>query len=79
MDGGANAHGLLGQTDLRYGHLNLQNNFGSELLAQPLPLSTEYYDSSAADFITNVDDSSPPERPPMYCYTTIRNPGQVAP
>jgi len=57
LDGGPNTHGLLGQTDVRYGRLNLQNNFGSELLAQTLPLSTEYYDSSAGDFTTNVDDS----------------------
>ena len=34
INGGANTHALLGQTDLRYGRLNLQNNFGSELLAQ---------------------------------------------
>ncbi len=57
LDGGANTHGLLGQTDIRYGRLNLQNNFGSELLALTMPMSTEYYLNATAEFITNVDDN----------------------
>jgi MSHA biogenesis protein MshQ len=57
LNGGASSHGKLGQTDIRYGRLNLQNNFGSELLALTLPLSTEYYQATAAEFVTNVDDS----------------------
>jgi len=40
----------------RYGRLALRNAVGSELLDLPLPLSTQYYLSSAAGFITNTDD-----------------------
>ena len=57
LDGGPNTHSLLGQTDIRYGRLNLQNNFGSELLTLTMPLTTEYYLDATAEFITNVDDS----------------------
>lgn len=57
LDGGANTHKLLGQTDIRYGRLNLQNNFGSELLTLTMPLSAEYYLNSASEFVTNLDDS----------------------
>lgn len=57
LDGGPNTHSLLGQTDIRYGRLNLQNNFGSELLSLTLPLTTEYYLDATAEFITNLDDS----------------------
>jgi MSHA biogenesis protein MshQ len=54
---GLNTHGLLGQTDIRYGRLNLQNNFGSELLPLTMPLSTEYYQITDTEFVTNVDDN----------------------
>ncbi len=57
LNGGPNTHSLLGQTDIRYGHLNLQNNFGSELLTLSMPLSAEYYLNATAEFITNIDDS----------------------
>ena len=57
LDGGPNTHNLLGQTDIRYGRLNLQNNFGSELLTLTMPLSAEYYLNATAEFITNIDDS----------------------
>ena len=57
LDGGPSTHSLLGQTDIRYGRLNLQNNFGSELLTLTMPLTAEYYLDATAEFITNVDDS----------------------
>lgn len=57
LDGGPNTHNLLGQTNIRYGRLNLQNNFGSELLTLTMPLSAEYYLNAIAEFITNIDDS----------------------
>ena len=57
LDGGANTHSLLGLTDIRYGRLNLQNNFGSELLTLTLPLTAEYYLDATAEFIINADDS----------------------
>lgn len=57
LDGGVNTHGLLGQTDIRYGRLNLQNNFGSELNSLTMTMSTEYYLNSTAEFITNTLDS----------------------
>ena len=55
--GGPNSHGLLGQTILRYGRLNSQNNFGSELSPLSLPLTAEYYLNATAEFVTNTDDS----------------------
>ncbi len=57
LDGGTNTHGLLSQTDLRYGRLNLQNTFGSELNALSMKMTTEYYLNATAEFVTNVDDS----------------------
>ena len=57
LNGGPNTHVLLGQIDIRYGRLNLQNNFGSELLPLTMPLTTEYYLDATAEFVTNVDDS----------------------
>jgi len=54
---GAATHGLLGQTDIRYGRLNLQNNFGSELLDLTMPLSAEYYLNAGEEFIVNADDN----------------------
>lgn len=57
LAGGPNSHGLLDQTELRYGRLNSQNNFGSELLPLTLPLTTEYYLDATAEFITNTNDS----------------------
>ncbi len=57
LDGGPNTHDLLGQTDIRYGRLTIQNNFGSELLPLTMPLTAEYYLDATAEFITNADDS----------------------
>lgn len=57
LNGGPNTHGLLGQTDIRYGRLITQNNFGSELLSLAIPMTTEYYLDATAEFVTNVDDS----------------------
>jgi hypothetical protein len=57
LDGGTDSHVQLGQTDLRYGRLNLYNNFGSELLGLSLPLNAEYYLGATAEFVINADDS----------------------
>lgn len=57
LDGGADSHVQLAQTDLRYGRLNLYNNFGSELLGLSLPLNAEYYLDATAEFVINADDS----------------------
>ncbi|MDT8453181.1 MAG: hypothetical protein RQ936_10635 [Gammaproteobacteria bacterium] len=57
LDGGADSHVQLGQTDLRYGRLNLHNNFGSELLGLSLPLNAEYYLDATAAFVINANDS----------------------
>ena len=42
-------------TPLRYGRLNLQNAFGSELLPLPVSLTAQYWNGSA--FVLNTDDS----------------------
>ena len=42
--------------EMRFGRLTLGNAFGSELLDLPIPMETQYYNSSGA-YITNVDDS----------------------
>jgi Concanavalin A-like lectin/glucanases superfamily/IPT/TIG domain len=45
----------LGAATLRYGRLQLQNAYGSELLALPVPLRAQYWNGSA--WVTNADDS----------------------
>jgi hypothetical protein len=42
-------------TPLRYGRLNLQNVYGSELLQLPVSLTAQYWNGSA--FVLNTDDS----------------------
>jgi hypothetical protein len=41
---------------MRFGRLALGNAFGSELIDLPIPMETQYYNSSGV-YITNVDDS----------------------
>ena len=41
---------------MRFGRLTLGNAFGSELLDLPIPMETQYYNSSGV-YVTNVDDS----------------------
>lgn len=42
--------------EMRFGRLTLGNAFGSELLDLPIPMETQYYNSSGV-YVTNVDDS----------------------
>jgi hypothetical protein len=42
--------------EMRFGRLSLRGAFGAELLDLPLPMETQYYNSSAI-YVTNVDDS----------------------
>ncbi len=44
----------IGQTEVRFGRMTLENGHGSELLELPLPMRAEYYDG--ANFLHNVDD-----------------------
>lgn len=46
----------LGTTETRFGRLTLGNAFGSERLDLPIPMETQYYNSSGA-YVTNVADS----------------------
>jgi hypothetical protein len=57
LNGGASTHGKLGQTDIRYGRLTLQNNFGSELLPLSMPLLAQHYLNGTSGFVTNTDDN----------------------
>ncbi len=55
---GGNDHTVVaGTTELRYGRLQLQNAFGSELIALPMPLRAQYYMDASTGFVTNADDS----------------------
>ena len=45
----------LGQTEVRFGRMVLENSHGSELLNLPVPMRAEYYDGS--NFLINADDS----------------------
>ncbi len=60
LDGGPESHVEIGSTDIRYGRLTSQNSFGSELLAQIMPVRLEYYLNSMAEFVINIDDSCTP-------------------
>ncbi|MEO8407548.1 MAG: DUF6701 domain-containing protein, partial [Oxalobacteraceae bacterium] len=44
-----------GATNLRYGQLNMQNAYGSELLALPVPLQAQYW--TGKNYVTNTADS----------------------
>jgi len=50
-----NDHSLLGTTSMRYGRMHLSNAHGSELLALPVPVATQYW--NGAGYITNRDDN----------------------
>ena len=51
-----NDHAQAAQTQVRFGRLTLGNAFGSELLDLPIPMETQYYNSSGV-YVTNADDS----------------------
>ena len=57
LNGGASTHGKLGQFDIRYGRLILQNNFGSELLPLTMPLLAQQYLNGTSGFVTSTDDN----------------------
>jgi hypothetical protein len=54
-NGGSDSFGF-GSTEARFGRMRLGNAFGSTLLALPVPLTVEYYNSSGV-FVTNANDS----------------------
>ena len=53
---GINDSFSFGATEARFGRLKLGNAFGSELLDLPIPMETQYLNSSGV-YVTNVDDS----------------------
>lgn len=56
VDGGGNDHAQLGaDTQLRFGRVRMQNALGSEKLALPIPIETQYWNGSG--FATNTADS----------------------
>jgi len=46
-----------GNVDIRSGRLRLQNAYGSELLALPIPLSIQYWDTPTSAWVANGADS----------------------
>ncbi len=46
-----------GGASLRYGRIRLQNAYGSELLALPVPMQAQYYLDADNGFVTNTADS----------------------
>lgn len=50
-----NDHGLVANTDVRFGRMVVNHTFGSELLTLPLPLHAEYYNGT--QFVRNINDS----------------------
>ena len=51
----SNDRELLATTKIRFGRLNIENAYGSELLALSVPFYTEYYNGTS--FIKNTDDA----------------------
>lgn len=47
---------VAGTTEVRYGRLALQNAFGSEMVALPMPLRSQYY-AAASGFVTDAQDN----------------------
>ena len=50
-------HGQLGNTDIYYGRMALENTFGSELVDLVMPMQAEYYDTSSLSFLPNPSDN----------------------
>lgn len=50
-----NDHAAVGQTQIRFGRLRLNNAHGSELLALPIPIVVQYWNGT--QFATNTEDS----------------------
>lgn len=50
-----NDHAEVGQTQIRFGRLRLNNAHGSELLNLPIPISVQYWNGT--QFATNTEDS----------------------
>lgn len=47
----------IGNTQVRFGRLNIDSAFGSELVNLQLPVTAQYYDSLTSDFVTATDDT----------------------
>lgn len=54
--GNGMAFSVAGGNAMRYGRVHLQNAFGSELVALPMPLHAEYYTGATNGFVINTDD-----------------------
>ena len=64
-------------TPARSGRLYIQNAFGSELLALPMPLHAQYYLDSNAGFVTNTADSCTAINTPLIdLINNVENPIQ---
>ncbi len=50
-----NEHAQVGETQIRFGRLRLNNAHGSELLDLPIPISVQYWNGT--QFATNTEDS----------------------
>jgi len=80
----------IGGTQLRFGRLNVNNAFGSELVDLQLAITTQYYDSLINDFIASTGDTctaltSTPAGPPDWGHINLSNyqdslnPGETTP
>ncbi|UUZ49142.1 hypothetical protein LP420_01375 [Massilia sp. B-10] len=58
MTAGVANHGLLGSTVVRYGRMNIDNAYGSELLNLSMKLSAQYW--NGLGWVTNDLDSCTP-------------------
>jgi hypothetical protein len=61
---GAPNHGLLGSTIVRYGRMNVDNAYGSELLNLTMPVTAQYW--SGLGWATNLLDSCTPLSPANF-------------
>lgn len=58
LDGGGTTHAEVGETELRFGRLVIDNALGSEQGSLTLPLRAEYWDGST--WVVNADDACTP-------------------
>ncbi len=74
-------NGITG-TQQRFGRLRIENAYGSELLALPVPMYTQHFQNTAMGFIVNTDDNCTSFAVPditLGNYQGNLNPGETTP
>ncbi|MCG2584554.1 DUF6701 domain-containing protein [Massilia sp. TS11] len=66
-----NDHTLIGSTAYYYGRMFVDSPYGSEKLAMPVTVQTQYWDGSNSKYVTNADDDCTPLTNSMFTFTNV--------